>query len=205
MSCTLGIKQVVAMLATGLLLSGCAGVGKVPPAAQRLDLGAPQANPPQSSASKVVPLVLSPMSAPAILQSVGVVWRMGSDGTPNRYATYEWSASPASLVHERLIDRLTRDFAVLEQSVNSADATLRINLLQFEQIYTPDGSGNNGVVGVQAVLLRGTTVLAQYRITESVPADANDAPAGARALRTATNQMADNIASWIHQTLQKQK
>ena len=203
MSCKSGIKQVAAVLATVALLSGCAGLGSVPPAAQRLDLGAPQISQQQRPTAKARPLVLPPVAAPAILQGIGVVWRMGSDGTPNRYATYEWSAVPAGLVHERLMDRLSRDFAVLEQGVSSEDLTLRISLLQFEQIYTPDGSGNNGVIGVQAVLLRGTEVLSQYRITESVTADGNDAPAGARALRDATNRMVDNIAAWINQFLQR--
>lgn len=205
MSCKSGIKQVAAMLATISLLSGCSGLGNVAPAAQRLDLGSPQVSQQQTPPARSTPLVLSPVAAPAMLQNVGVIWRMGPEGIPNRYATFEWSATPDSLVHERLVDRLSRDFAVLEQGVSSQDLTLRINLLQFEQVYTSDGSRNSGVVGVQAVLLRGTEVLSQYRMTESVIADANDAPAGARALRTATDRMVDNIATWINQTLQKQK
>lgn len=187
-----------------MLLVGCTGLGQVPPALQRLDLGAPPDGVTRAAQSAPVKtLVVPPVSAPAMLQGVGVVWRMGPDGLPNRYATYEWAASPDSLIHERLIDRLSRNFAILPESVGSDALTLRVNLLQFEQVYAADGSGNEGIVGIQAVLLRGSDVLGQYRDTERVRAQANDAQAGARALRTATNQLANDLTAWISQTAQK--
>lgn len=187
-----------------VLLVGCTGLGQVPPAPQRLDLGAPPEGGARTAQDvSVKTLVVPPVSAPAMLQGVGVVWRMGVDGLPNRYATYEWAASPDSLIHDRLIDRLSQSFAILPESVSSDDLTLRVNLLQFEQVYAEDGSGNEGVVGLQAVLLRGSEVLGQYRDTERVRAQANDAQAGARALRTATDQLANNMAGWISQTARK--
>ena len=191
------------ILAT-LLVTGCSGLGQVPPAAQRLDLGAPPESIRRVAQDRpLTALVVPPVSAPAMLQGVGVVWRLQADGVPNRYATFEWAASPDSLIHERLVDRLSQDFAILPESVSSDDLTLRVNLLQFEQVYAADGSGNEGVVGVQAVLLRASEVLGQYRDTQRVQAQANDAPSGARALRTATNQLADNMAVWIARTVQK--
>lgn len=200
------IRRGFGMLTAALLLAGCSGLGKVPPASQRLDLGAP---PPSSvkepSAGRAMAVVLPPLTAAPMLEDVGVIWRVGPDGVPNRYATYEWAAAPASLVHERLVDMLSRQYAVLPQSVSGSELTLRVNLMQFEQIYAPDGSSNQGVVSAQAVLLRGTSVLAQYRITETVTAQADDAPAGARALRQATGQMADNIVNWINRTVPNQK
>lgn len=188
-------------------VAGCSGLGKVPPIPQQLDIGAPVESVVKTTVTDgrvVSTLVIPPVTAPAILQGVGVVWRMGPDGAPNRYATYEWSAAPESLVHERLIDRLSQNFAILVDAVSSDNLTLHVNLLQFEQVYAPDGTGNQGVVSVQAVLLRSGEVLGQYRASERVSADSNDAPAGARALRTATNQMADNIATWMMRVAPKQ-
>jgi cholesterol transport system auxiliary component len=188
--------MLVGGLVASLLLTGCSGLGQVPPAPQRLDLGAPAPTAP-TNGQRQQTLVLPPLASASILQGMSVIWRVGDDGQPNSYATYEWSAAPESLVRERLMARLSKDFALLPTSVNSDDWVLRVNLMQFEQIYAPDGASNRGVISFQAVLLQGSQVLGQYRDTVSVAAQRNDAPAGAQALRLATDQVADKLVQWI--------
>jgi len=86
-------------LSAATLLSGCS-LGTVKSAPTRLDLGTPARVAP--AASPFNALALPPFNESRPLGRDDVIWRLGADGMPNRYATYLWRASPSALVRERL-------------------------------------------------------------------------------------------------------
>ncbi|MFW8566537.1 ABC-type transport auxiliary lipoprotein family protein [Orrella sp. 11846] len=186
------------------LVSGCTSIGHVAQAPTTLDLGsALSVETTAGGTEPIATLIVAPLSSSPVLKGTGVLWRQGLEGQPHSYATYVWAASPNAMVYERLIDGLSKSFAVLDNGTSDRALTVRVNLLQFEQVYAPDGSKNEGIVSVQAVLLRGTQMLGQWRDTQRVSASANDAPAGAQALRVATDQVASGLSQWITQIVRK--
>lgn len=180
-------------------LAGC-GIGSVAPAPTELDLGTPASL--SSSNVELASWRFQAIALPAFHQArqlafEDVIWRLGVSGQPNRYATYRWSASPARLVHERLFERLSLYGAVLPESINADMPQLQVTLMQFEQVYAPDGTGNEGMVSLQAVLVREGRVQGQFLGTERERAQENTAPAGALALRVATDRLLERLLQWL--------
>ncbi|MGB4012123.1 MAG: ABC-type transport auxiliary lipoprotein family protein, partial [Zwartia sp.] len=113
------------------------------------------------------------------------------------YTTYRWVAPPARLVTQRIVDRLSLQGAVLQQSIGGEVPQLRLNLQRFEQTFSTDGATSQAQLTLQAVLMRGSEVVGQRLINIRVPAATQDAPGGALALRTATDQAAEQVAQWL--------
>ena len=179
-------------------LGGCsANRGAAP---TQLDLGAGVATP--RAALPATPAIAVPVaSGAAMLNEVRVIWRIGDQGQPQAYATYQWVAPPAQLVTQRVIDRLALQGAVLTQNVGGELPQLRINLQRFEQTFSPDGATSQGQLTLQVVLVQGSKISDQLLIDLHVPATSQDAPGGAIALRQATEQAADQIAQWLTRQL----
>ena len=179
-------------------LGGCsANRGAAP---TQLDLGAGVATP--RAALPANPAIAVPVaSGAAMLNEVRVIWRIGDQGQPQAYATYQWVAPPAQLVTQRVIDRLALQGAVLTQNVGGELPQLRINLQRFEQTFSPDGATSQGQLTLQVVLVQGSKISDQLLIDLHVPATSQDAPGGAIALRQATEQAADQIAQWLTRQL----
>ena len=185
-------------LLAALSLGGCsANRGAAP---TQLDLGAGVATP--KAALPANPAIAVPVaSGAALLNEVRVIWRVGDQGQPQAYATFQWVAPPAHLVTQRIIDRLALQGAVLPQNVGGELPQLRMNLQRFEQTFSADGATSKGQLTMQVVLVRGSRVSDQLLIDLQVPATTQDAPGGAVALRTATEQAADQIAQWLSKQL----
>ena len=126
-----------------------------------------------------------------------MVWRVGDLGQPQAYATYRWVAPPARLVTQRIVDRLSLQGAVLQQSMGAEVPQLRLNLQRFEQTFSADGQSSQVHLTLQAVLMRGSEVVGQRLLNIRVPAATQDAPGGALALRAATDQAAEQVAQWL--------
>lgn len=185
-----------AIAALLVAITGCSLGGGEARAPRQLDLGAgftaAAGNPPKHR-----PLLLAPMTASALLNDTAVIWRVGESGQPQGFTTYRWVAPPAQLVTQRLMARLSLQGAVLEQGIGGDTPQLRLNLQSFEQLFTPDGKASQGVLIMQAVLLRNNRVVAQKLIDIKVPATSQDAAGGAQALRLATDQAAEQVAQWL--------
>ncbi len=188
----------MASITACLTLAAC-GLGEVAPSPKQLDLGTSVVGKPATE--QVEPIVLPNLAAASGLYERQVIWRMGPTGSPNSYATYVWAAAPSVLVHERLFERLSLQGPVLPQDINAEMAQLRVTLMQFEQIYAPDGTGNEAVVTLQAVLVKAGKVLGQRLVTERQAGRANTAPAGAEALRIATDKAVDQLVQWTIEQL----
>jgi ABC-type uncharacterized transport system auxiliary subunit len=193
------IARLATLGAMAVALSACVlgGSGTAP---QQLDLGAgftPAQVNDTSSLPQMPPIAVPVASAAALLTETLVVWRVGDQGQPQAYATYRWVAPPAQLVTQRLVDRLSRQGAVLQQNVGGGVAQLRLNLQRFEQTFSADGTTSQAQLTLQAVLMQGQAVVGQRLIDVRIPTATLDAPGGALALRSATDQAAEQVAQWI--------
>ena len=186
------------------LLTACA-VGDSAPAPKQLDLGAGARASASAGSSPggatalapMPPIAVPPANAASLLTETMVVWRVGDLGQPQAYATYRWVAPPARLVTQRIVDRLSLQGAVLQQSMGAEVPQLRLNLQRFEQTFSADGASSQAQLTLQAVLMRGSEVVGQRLIDIRVPATTQDAPGGALALRVATDQASEQVAQWL--------
>jgi len=193
-----------ALLGLASVLTGCA-LGDGATAPKQLDLGAGAfsvaAGVPIGSVATPLPamppIAVPPANAASLLTETMVVWRVGDQGQPQAYTTYRWVAPPARLVTQRIVDRLSLQGAVLQQNIGGDVQQLRLNLQRFEQTFSPDGASSQAQLTLQAVLMRGSEVLGQRLINIRIPAATQDAPGGALALRTATDQAAEQVAQWL--------
>ena len=201
---TLMMVRLGAALGVVSLLTACA-LGNSAPAPRQLDLGAgamisASAGTSAGGATALVPMppiAVPPANAASLLTETMVVWRVGDQGQPQAYVTYRWVAPPARLVAQRIVDRLSLQGAVLQQSMGVDVPQLRLNLQRFEQTFSVDGTSSQAQLTLQAVLMRGSEVVGQRLIDIRVPAATQDAPGGALALRVATDQAAEQVAQWL--------
>ena len=182
-------------------LAACVGGGnKVAPT--QLDLGT---SPPVVSAGLTTnpPLAVPAASSASLLNETVVIWRVGNQGQPQAYATYQWVAAPARLVTQKLVDRLSLQGAVLQQNIGGELPQLRLNLQRFEQTFSPQGDSSQAQLTLQVVLIQGSKVLDQLLVDLQVPATTLDAQGGALALRQATDQASEQVAQWVTRVLNK--
>ncbi len=179
------------------VLTACA-LGDRATAPKQLDLGAgAPAAATATALPDMPPIAVPPANSSSLLTETMVVWRVGDQGQPQGYTTYRWVAPPARLVTQRIVDRLSLQGAVLQQNMGGEVPQLRLNLQRFEQTFSIDGASSQAQLTLQAVLMRGSEVVGQRLINIRVPAATQDAPGGALALRTATDQAAEQVAQWL--------
>jgi ABC-type uncharacterized transport system auxiliary subunit len=188
--------KIVVFITVLLGITGCTFGGGEARAPRQLDLGMGSVMP-VGGLPAHRPLLIAPVVASALLNDTTVIWRVGESGQPQGFTTYRWVAPPAQLVTQRLMARLALQGAVLEQGVGGDVPQLRLNLQSFEQLFAPDGKSSQGVLTMQAVLLRANRVVAQKLIDIKVSAVSQDASGGAQALRLATDQAAEQVAQWL--------
>lgn len=191
----LTLSRLAATAGVITMLTACA-LGDRATAPKQLDLGA---GAPTAAANlpELSPIAVPPANSASLLTETIVVWRVGDQGQPQGYTTYRWVAPPARLVTQRIVDRLSLQGAVLQQNIGGEVPQLRLNLQRFEQTFSTDGASSQAQLTLQAVLMRGSEVVGQRLINIRVPAATQDAPGGALALRTATDQAAEQVAQWL--------
>ena len=188
----------VTLLALLVLLTGC-GAGRSSSAPQSLDLGAGYVDSKKSSIAALRhPAIVVPAgSAASLLTESAVIWRVGDAGQPQAYTTYQWAAPPVRLVTQRIVDRLSLQGPVLQQSASGDLPQVWLNLQRFEQTFSEDGTSSVGQLTLQVILIRNNKVLEQKLLDIKVPAGTQDALGGAQALREATEQAAEQVAQWL--------
>jgi len=192
-------SAVVMLIATSLSLVACGG-GTNARASRQLDLGAATLAS-KTALPKNPPIAVPAAASAVLLNETMVVWRVGDTGQPQSYTTYQWVAPPARLITQRVVDRLSLQGAVLQQSIGADFPQVRLNVQRFEQTFSPDGASSKGNLTLQVVLIRGAQVVDQLLIDISVPATTQDAPGGADALRQATDQAVEQMAQWLSAAL----
>ena len=193
----------IAVLPLLVLLNGCT-LG--PPARDTVisyDLG-PQVVPAAAATVSRVTLMVPEATAPAWLDSTGIVYRLVYVDTarPQVYAQSRWVDSPSALLTQRMRTR----FAAVGPVVNGrdgarADYALQVEIEDFSQIFeNPDSSKVSIRLRVSLVNLASRGLIAQrtFSLNESAGADAKGA---VRAFAHGTDNILENIVDWARSNL----
>ncbi len=192
------LLSALGVVAATLALAGCALNRPSGPQVGLFDLG------PTTPAIKTLPKrepISVNITAVSMLNDTGVIWRIGDSANPQSYATYRWAATPAQLLQQRLVERLSTQGPVLTDTFDPRAPVLQLTLTRFEQVYSPDGTSSEGRVTLQAVLLRERRTIDAVRVARVAPATTQDAAGGVQALRVATDAALDDLALWLGQQL----
>ena len=202
----------LAIFAAAALLAACSALPDKPVRPTLYDLGPlPQAAAAATPGS-LPALVLADIDASGSLEGSSLFYRLGYvDANQLRpYAFARWSAPPAQLVRQRLRELLGRermvldanDAAALARTGSRAPLVLRVELEEFSH-YFESTTQSAGMLRLRCTLLENTAggerLVAQRTFAVQRAAPSADAAGGVRALATATEAAADEIARWIAQ------
>jgi cholesterol transport system auxiliary component len=185
----------VATLLIAALLGACASG---PVSRSTYDLGPLR---PTANAVRPLPaLSLAEARAPAWLDSQRMFYRLGyaNEQEARAYANSNWSMPPAQLFVQRLKSRLSMAGGVVVPASDGALnlPTLTIETDDFSQVF--DGSGHSdGHVAIRASLFDGRILRAQKMFVRDVPSDTADARGGTAALVAASDNIIDDITTWL--------
>jgi len=193
----------IAALPLIVLLNGCA-IG--PPARDSVtsyDLG-PQAVASVAGSASRVTLMVPEASAPAWLDSTGIVYRLTylDAARPQFYAQSRWVDSPAALLTQRMRAR----FAAAGPVVNGrdgarADYALQVEIEDFSQIFdNPESSRVSIRLRVSLVNLGSRALIAQRTFSVSEPSGA-DARGAVKTFAQATDSILENVVEWARSNL----
>ncbi|MEJ2767366.1 ABC-type transport auxiliary lipoprotein family protein [Mycetohabitans sp. B46] len=206
------IMSLLAVLLGAFMFGGCETAGHhASPVAQRYDLGAPaiavragamsphRVTPRAGAAAPAFgPFKLVDMGAPASLDSDGIVYRLAYAHAqqPRTYASSRWVATPAQLLTQRLRALLGARGAVVSPGDPVSALVLKVELLDFEQIFDKPGA-SRGVVALRATLLRRGGQFMQATFCADAPASSADASGGVRALAQASDVALSQLTDWL--------
>lgn len=206
------LAAVVGAIVVAAGLAGCATPDK-PVRATLYDFG-PGATSVQAAAPRPAQpaLVLADIQASGSLDGSAVLYRLGyaDENQLRPYAHARWSAPPPQLLRQRLRQQLARDRAVLDPGESAALArnggvaprVLRVDLEEFSHFFESQVR-SWGLLRLRATLTdntpAGEKLLAQRSFVVRRPAATPDAPGGVRALGSAADAAADEIAQWLAQ------
>jgi len=194
-----------------MLLAGCAAPRTQTPTAiydfglQRLSAASSAAGTsgqPRLSAS----LVLAATSPPW-LDSPAIQYRLAYHDLAQSYAyaNNRWAAAPATLLTQRIKNRLaavSNDGVVSANDGVRADYALRLELEEFTQVFdTTDQS--RAVVGLRASLIERSTrsLLAQRSFSVEQAAPTANAAGAVRALTEASDKLIEDLIDWLAKKL----
>jgi len=187
------------MTAAALLTACATPIGSV----SQFDLGLPPsaAADPQLANSRT----LAEVSAPAWLDNPAIVYRLAyvDANQAQAYAQSRWVAAPASLLSQRLRERLPPALFPGIGGVNQAlgsDYVLRVELDEFSQVFdTPQTS--HALLRARATLIdsRRNELLAQRLFEVQQPALSPNALGAAHGLRDAVDHFIIELLHWMDQ------
>ncbi|MBY4896768.1 ABC-type transport auxiliary lipoprotein family protein [Cupriavidus sp. AU9028] len=190
-----------ALAVTAALLAGCSVLPEAPQVIT-YDLGPAAAAQPSAATTAAAPAAAQPLrlrvlptDGPARLEGNAIFYRLGY-AQPQRlqpYATQRWIESPVRLVDERLRDAVSRQGALLGRA-GGAEATLRVELLDFEQIFVAPAA-SRGLVRVRATLIRNGQAEQRVFAAER-PAPTPDAAGGVQALAEGSDEVIAQMLQW---------
>jgi len=192
-----------AILTLILVVNGCS-IG--PPAREAVvnyDLG-PQRAYAQANPGIKATLMVSAVTAPAWLDSNGIVYRLAYQDAarPQIYAQSRWVDSPAALLTQRLRSRFAAAGPVVGGRDGArADYALQVEIEDFSQTFeAPDRSKATIRIRVTLVNLSSRNLQAQRTFSVEQPA-APDADGAARALAQAADAVIESLLVWATQNL----
>jgi cholesterol transport system auxiliary component len=196
------------LVVAAITLIGCAGPRTVAPVAV-YDFGSQRfsadvnsnktAELPRLPAS----LLVAEASAPAWLDSTAIQYRLAYDdlAQSHAYASHRWAASPATLLTQRIRNRIanaSRGVVVSMADGARTDHMLRLELGEFTQVFdTPDHS--RVVVRFRASLIDRATrsVLAQRSFNMEQPAPSPNAKGAVHGLTNSSDKLIADLIGWL--------
>lgn len=151
-------------------------------------------------ATPAAALQMPDVQAPVALNATAVQYRLSYDNEQElrAYALARWSMAPTQLVQQRLKFALNARGPLLAEGQGASARLLKIELEEFVQVFEQPQS-SLGRVSLRATLLDGSQLVNQIRLRSSAVAPSNDAAGGARALRQATDEAAQQLVTWLDQ------
>ena len=174
-----------------LLLAGCAGGARNTAPAVVYDFGLPVT---RSPAAEPWPRLAIDVRSPSWFDSLNIDYRLAYDDPLKlrEYADSRWAGAPGVLLAQRLRQQLG---AV--NGGNGSACLLRIELQEFSQVFaSPQQSRALVQASVQLFDAR-RQLLAARQLAVETPAASADAPGGVKALVSASNDFAVQLASWL--------
>lgn len=199
-------RYFTATLLLSCVLSACTPVPTVTPARYTLETSAAQvAAGPRAPAPRFTQtLRIARLGAPAWLDSTNLYYRLAyaEAAQISPYARARWIGTPPALLERFLQQRLAATGlwrAVIGANDDArADLTLRLRLVEFEQVFTAPNVSHATVV-LQATLVdeRLARVIAQRDFRSRVRAPSADAIGGIAALRRASVRLSASLVRWL--------
>jgi cholesterol transport system auxiliary component len=145
-------------------------------------------------------LKLLDVTAAPGLDSDQFVYRLAFSDTlrPRVYGSSRWSATPSQLLTQRLRSLLASRGGVLGGSDAVAAPLLKIELIDFEQVFDSPGT-SRGVVSLRATLTQKGALFAQRTFDAEAPSVSADAQGGAGALADAGDAALAQLLVWLAQ------
>jgi cholesterol transport system auxiliary component len=187
-----------------VLLTACT---TTEPSVAQFDLGPPLAGTvPAAHAQLGGATVLADFSAPAWLDNAGIVYRLAYDDASQvrSYAQSRWVAAPASLLAQRLRERLPLVFApanaVEESKSPMPRVMLHVDLEEFSQVFDAPQT-SHVVLRARATLIDSARLepMVQQAFDVQRPARTPDALGAAHALGEAADQFLTDVLRWMDQ------
>lgn len=193
--------RLVARLSVALavvVLAACS-MGRTGVMPVMLDLGAQQSEalPAGAGAPARPALVLETVQAAPLLTDTLVIWRATGSSEPHGYQGYRWVATPASLVDQRLRERLSAGGPVLAQDLSGAMSRLQVRLERFEQVYTPETGASQAQVTLSGLWFEVGQAPRQFRFDQVQDVAGTGAVAGVRALAQALDRAMQQVDGWL--------
>ncbi|RRD58272.1 hypothetical protein EII20_03360 [Comamonadaceae bacterium OH2545_COT-014] len=159
---------------------------------------------PTDTAPQASAIALPPVTAPAVLDTQAVLYRLAYAGHAQQlrpYAQARWSMTPADLFSQRLHAALAAIRPVVPTGEGLAPVELRVHLDEFSQVFDAPGQSH------ARLRLRATAIapqaaqrlLGQRSFSVQRPAATADAPGGARALAEASDAAIAELTGWLAQ------
>ena len=200
--------------ATVAVLAACSALPQKPQPVARYDFGPTQAlTAPSTPSPHAEPLVLANVRAAGVPDaSAAIYYRLAyADVRELRpYTQASWVLPAMQLIQQRMRDVLSGQRAVVldDDGANQLlrksgyPAMLRLEVVDFSQVFD-SAQSSQGVLRMRATLSeitpKGERWLAQQVFNAQQPAASADAAGAAAALATATDQVAQQLDTWLRQ------
>lgn len=194
---TCRIPAVIA-LACSVFLAGCASKERT--SNTIFDFG-PVAPAMQAAATpKPAAIVVMDVTGPATLDTERMFYRLNyADAQQARtYASSRWSATPVSLVTQRIKARLAQSGMKVLSATDAATGVpiLRIEIDDFVHAFASTGQ-SEGQVMLRASVFQEHRLVDQRSFHRNALAPSQDAAGGAAALAAGTDQVAADLLAWL--------
>jgi cholesterol transport system auxiliary component len=150
------------------------------------------------------PLLVYDVGGPAWMDSASIHYRLAyrDASRPQAYAGSRWVMPPAALLTNRLRQRLAGagGGVILPTDGLRAPVALRVELDEFTQVFDAENR-SRAVVRLRASLVGSRSLVAQKAFSVDKAAATQDAEGGVRALTAASDEVLEQLLSWIAASL----